>query len=541
MLTKNQVKYALDTLISTLGINPIIPISYGYKLERNGINILCSDEIENVEKEIGRINISPLPDYWMLEGKTPVLYNYLSLKIGEPLIHYENRDIAVSYDSEKKVVYIGFDLIASAFYFLSLMEEDLPHKSEEHYRFLAQHGRLSSKFASLPIINSYMQVLFKSVRYLHDKMNLPMVQKWYWPDGKDFAVCLTHDIDFLKPGRLYLSLLPIKRFLHLDFRGTINALKRWPSLISGRPINPWEYKKVVDIENGLGVKSTFFFMTGGRSKHDYPYNIEKMGEELAELKNTGFELGLHGSYDSYKNKEMLEEERRKLEKIVGKVIGGRQHYLRFDKDTWVKQENAGFTYDTTLSYADTPGFRGGLAYPFSPLNRDAGKKMNILEIPLTLMDKTLSDHMKMDINEAWGAIKNIIKTVEGYNGLMTLLWHNERFDDVAFPGWGELYKKIIKYLKGKNAWITNTGNVHSWWLSRQNLVCVDVKTEGRNMEIIFRAGSNVENMTFYVYNLKSKECAVKCKGKAIIVKKDIVYMNIDRIEKEELVRLEIAK
>jgi peptidoglycan/xylan/chitin deacetylase (PgdA/CDA1 family) len=541
MLNKNQVNYTLDTLISTLGINPNIPISHGYKLERNGINILCSDEIENIENEIGRKNISSLPNYIVLEDKTPLLYSYLSLDIGEPLIHYENRDIAVSYDSEKNVVYIGFDLIASAFYFLSLMEEDLPHKLEEHNRFLAQHGQLSSRFGVHPVVNSYLRILFKTVHFLHDKMNLPVVQKWYWPGGKDFAVCLTHDIDFLKPGMLYNLLLPIKRFLHLDLRGTISALKRWPSLISGKPINPWEYKKMVDIENGLGVKSTFFFMTGGRNKHDYPYNIEKMGEELAELKNTGFELGLHGSYDSYKNEEMLEEERRKLEKVVGIVTGARQHYLRFDSDTWVKQENAGFSYDTTLCYADAPGFRGGLAYPYYPYNHDTGKKMNILEIPLTLMDKTLSDHMKMDINEAWGAIKNIIKTVEGYNGLMTLLWHNERFDDVAFPGWSELYKKVLEDLKEKSSWITKAGNVHSWWLSRQNLVCEDVKAEGQNMEIIYRAGSNVENMTFYVYNLKSKECAVKCKGKASIVKKDIVYMNIDRIEKGEIIGLEIAK
>ncbi len=238
---------------------------------------------------------------------------------------------------------------------------------------------------------------------------------------------------------------------------------------------------------------------------------------------------------------MLQEERTKLEKIVGKVTGARQHYLRFDKDTWAKQENAGFAYDTTLSYADTPGFRGGLAYPFSPLNRDTGKKRNIMEIPLTLMDKTLSDHLKMDINGAWDTIKNNIKTVERYNGLMTLLWHNERFDDVAFPGWGELYKRILEYLKGKNAWVTKTGNVHSWWMSRQNLVCVNIKTEGKNMEIIYRAGSNVENMTFYVYNLKSKDCAVKCKGQASTVKKDIVYINIDRIEKGELVRLEMTK
>lgn len=541
MLNKNQIDYTLDTLFSTLGIDMNISISYGYKLKRDGINILCSDEIDNVDKDIGGKNISSPPKYIMLQDKTPVLYSYLSLGLGEPLIRYENRKVAVSYDGEKNVVYIGFDLIASAFYFLSLIEEDIPYESEKHDRFLAKHGKLSSRFASYPEVNSYMQILFKSVRYLQDKMNFPLVQKWYWPNDKDFAVCLTHDIDFLKPGILYHSLLPIRRSFHLDFKGAINALKRWPSLIRGRPINPWDYKKITEIENDSGNKSTFFFMAGGKSKHDYPYDIVKIGGELVKMKNSGFEVGLHGSYDSYKNSGMLREEINKLEKIVGKVIGARQHYLRFDKDTWAKQENAGFKYDTTLSYADAPGFRGGLAHPFSPLNHYTGKKMDILEIPLTLMDKTLSDNMNMDADEAWVTIKDLINKVEGYNGLITLLWHNERFDDVAFPGWGELYKKILKYMKDKNVWVAKAGEIHSWWVSRKDLVCEGVRDGGRNIEIIYKAGSNLENLTFKMYNRKSKECTINCKGKASTLKRDILSIQVDRIEKGEKVRLEISK
>lgn len=540
MLDDNQIKFTIDTLISTLGIDPDVPISYGFEQEKKGIIIYRSGEKEGVSNSIGRKNLSSLPDYTLLEDKSPVLFDHVNLNIGDPLLNYENGEVAVSHDPSDNVVYIGFDIIASAFYFLSLEEEANTPKVDEHGRYQAKYGPLSIKFAKMPVVNNYLRILFKAILYLHEKTNRPFVQKWYWPNGKEFAVCLTHDIDFLRPGALYQFLLPFKCLSHLDARRTSRAFKRWFSAIGNKVINPWNIWKIAAIEEDFGVKSTFFLMAGGRAKHDYPYNIEELMEELDELKGKNFEFGLHGSYDSYQNLEILSEEKKKLEDIIKEVHGSRQHYLRFDKDTWAKQEEAGFAYDSTLYFADTFGFRGGLAYPFYPYNHHTGKMMSILEIPLTIMDKTMIDYLHLDADKAHGVIEGQLSIVEKCNGLATLLWHNELFDDLGFPGWGELYKKVLTDIKDRNAWVTTAQNIHNWWVGRHNLFLENSKVKEDSLEIVYRANCDIENMTIFVYNHKGRKCEVKCKGIPNIMKTEVLSININRIKKGEIVQLEIG-
>ncbi len=540
MLDNNQVKFTVDTLISTLGIDTHVPISYGFQQEKKGIIIYRSGEKERVSGSIGRVNLSSPPDYTLLEDKSPVLFDHVYLNIGDPLLKYESGEVAVAYVARDDAIYIGFDILASAFYFLSLEEEANTSKFDEHRRYQAKFGPLSSKFATMPVVNNYLRILFKAILYLHEKTNRPLVQKWYWPNGKEFAVCLTHDIDFFRPGALYQFLLPFKCLFRFDFKKAGKAFKRYFSIIGGKTVNPWDYNKIAKLENELGVKSTFFLMAGGQAKHDYPYDLKKLKGELERLRNEKSEFGLHGSYNSYQDLKILSEEKKKLEDIIKDVHGCRQHYLRFDKDTWVKQEKAAFAYDSTLYFADTFGFRGGIAHPFHPYNHHTGKMMNILEIPLTLMDKTLIDYLHLNSDQAQSVIEEHISIVEKSNGLATLLWHNELFDDLGFPGWGELYKKVLTDIKDRNAWVTSSENIHNWWVGRSNLFLEKSLENENSLEIVYRANGDIENMTFFVYCLKGRKCKVKCKGTSSISKTEVLSINIDRIENGEIIRLEMG-
>ena len=108
--------------------------------------------------------------------------------------------------------------------------------------------------------------------------------------------------------------------------------------------------------------------------------------------------------------EDIMEKKQRLEKVLGKkVIGYRNHYLRFKvPDTWELLSKAGFKYDTTFGYADCAGFRNGVCHPFRPYNINTGKQIDILEIPLIIMDRTLlRDYMRLDVKKAWELIKNL--------------------------------------------------------------------------------------------------------------------------------------
>lgn len=120
---------------------------------------------------------------------------------------------------------------------------------------------------------------------------------------------------------------------------------------------------------------------------------------------------------------------------------------------------AGFSYDSTFSYHDCAGFRNGMCHPFIPYNLNSGTEIDILEIPLNIMDTTLFTHMNLDFKEAWKLTEKIILTTERYRGVLTILWHNTNMQGDYL----EFYKKIMQYCSQKDAWMTSGVQICDWW------------------------------------------------------------------------------
>jgi peptidoglycan/xylan/chitin deacetylase (PgdA/CDA1 family) len=184
---------------------------------------------------------------------------------------------------------------------------------------------------------------------------------------------------------------------------------------------------------------------------------------LGYIIDASCEVGLHGGYYSYNDPKTLKEEKNRLEKALGKsVIGIRMHYLRFDvPSTWRMLANLGFKYDTTFGYPDMPGFRNGMCHPFKPYDLEKNQEINILEIPLTIMDGSL---FKMNFEEAWSLIKILVENVEKNAGLITILWHNTTFDEVFWGKWSKLYAKILQLLKERKAWMATAEDIYKYWV-----------------------------------------------------------------------------
>jgi hypothetical protein len=159
----------------------------------------------------------------------------------------------------------------------------------------------------------------------------------------------------------------------------------------------------------------------------------------------------------------MKGEKSRLENTLGKkVIGYRNHYLRFKiPDTWELLAKAGFKYDSTLGYDDMIGFRNGMCHPFKPYDLNKNKPIDILELPLVIMDGSLFSYAK-SLDEAFEYAKKLIDTVEKYNGVITLLWHNSPFSWPIRKNWKILYEKILKYCYDKNAWITSGEEIYNW-------------------------------------------------------------------------------
>jgi hypothetical protein len=280
---------------------------------------------------------------------------------------------------------------------------------------------------------------------------------------------LTHDVDRVYKTYQYLpSILDSLKKLNMHELGyhIYNLCFK-----HGKKNPYWTFDDICKLENSLNVKSTYYFLNE-QGKHN-PFSLESwihyrgvydiesqcIKEVIKELSNEHFEIGVHGSFDSYNQCEQLESEKNTLESILGiPVKGVRQHYLNYDSQLTPKiHEKTGFKYDTTIGFKPDigVGFRRGTCFPFQVLLPDM-RVSPVLEIPLVIMDGALDSTATVD------QCFHLIDQVEKYGGVITILWHTNRFNPKEYPEMTSLYVKIIREAKSRGAWIATAGEVYEW-------------------------------------------------------------------------------
>jgi len=273
------------------------------------------------------------------------------------------------------------------------------------------------------------------------------------PGDKEFALCLTHDVD--RPYKTYQSLYyGIKDVDPYHFKTFFSKIEPY-----------WQFENIMKLEDELGVRSTFYFLNEKNLFRDkspvewlklknwklytgrYDIKDPKIVKVIKKLDRNGWEVGLHGSYDSYDDVDRLRYEKKVLEDILGhEVIGIRQHYLNLKKpDTWEKQKEVGLKYDTTLGSSSEYGFLNGydVIHPF-----DDGFSV----FPLTIMETALMNSVN-DVQSAYNRCKKILDKAKENNAVMTILWHPRVFNETEFPGYKKVYQMIIKTAKDMNGWV----------------------------------------------------------------------------------------
>lgn len=274
-------------------------------------------------------------------------------------------------------------------------------------------------------------------------------------DGKRFAVCLTHDIDAIYPTRREMLNGSIRSLMKGDMKSGFTL----PMALLNKSWNPlWNFKETMAVEEKYGAQSTFFFMATRRDPDDKVYRIDDLKGEMGNILDRGWDIGLHGGYYAYDSLGSILDEKRSLERALGKkVTGYRNHFLRFKvPDTWRLLEKAGFEYDSTLGYADHIGFRNSMCHPFRPYDLTEGRWLGVTEIPLVVMADTLFNYMMLDYGRSWDAIRTLVDAVEKNRGVMTILWHNYQMGGKCL----KLYEKILGYCREKGALMTSAADIH---------------------------------------------------------------------------------
>ena len=179
------------------------------------------------------------------------------------------------------------------------------------------------------------------------------------------------------------------------------------------------FRQIMELEEKYGAKSTFCFLTLDSENEDFTFSIEELDGELGHILDYGWEVGLNVGHEAYNNPTEIKRKKQKLEKVLKKEVNGyRNHYLRFKTPkTGDLLAEAVLSYDSTFGHHDCTGFRNGMCHPFSPYNLKTGKEIDILEIPLSIMDTTLFNQIYLDFKQAWNLTEELILTVERHRGV----------------------------------------------------------------------------------------------------------------------------
>jgi peptidoglycan/xylan/chitin deacetylase (PgdA/CDA1 family) len=281
-------------------------------------------------------------------------------------------------------------------------------------------------------------------------------------DDYDFALCLTHDVD-----------RPYKSWPQAWYYALVD---RQPSHLRSMVAekNPyWQFEAIMSIEDDLGVRSAFYFLNEPDLLREKPLPawfqreqwIQQFGRYdvvadeivaiIRELDAKGWEIGLHGSYQSYTDRFRLAYEKAVLESILGgSILGGRQHYLNLDRQqTWRYHTELGLHYDTSLGSSTDYGFTNGygIKRPFDD---------SFVVFPLTVMEVALPDP-ETRADEAVAVCDQLLMEAAENGAVMTVLWHQRYFSERDFPGYTRLYRYIIERARELNAWIGPPGNLYS--------------------------------------------------------------------------------
>ena len=335
------------------------------------------------------------------------------------------------------------------------------------------------EIVALPFIDYYCDFLFSCIRIAGKTTKTPVVHKAFWPEGKTCAVCLTHDVDGVKKTYQWIS-YPLKLIRQGNFGGLVSQFYSFIDKLKGHEPY-WTFDEITRIEGERGVTSSFYFLketgevllsdrkTWRHAGRRYNFNDKNVRDLLLTLHSGGWEVGLHGSFYSYLDLEKLKSEKAALEYALGSpVIGGRQHNLNLKiPDTWLNQEKAGLSYDTTLGFNDCLGFRWGISFPFRPWYAGENRNLAVLQIPLAIEDLPYFRNP-----QPWNAFLRIFNHVELSHGVVTLLWHHSVFNEHEFPGWAADYIKILDYARKRNAWIGSAHQICEWWNRREKTTLV---------------------------------------------------------------------
>lgn len=380
------------------------------------------------------------------EGWTAVLNRPLpapgTIALSLPLVRYADDRVSIAYD-----------IVGLCYWMLSRSEEVKCRNLDVYLRFPARHSH-AYRFGYLdrPIVDEWLDVLRQVIERQWPEFHLKLSR---------YRMRVSHDVDepsryAFKPWRGVLRVLAIDVLRQRNWLAPLKALRvRFSGkklLAKADPANTFTW--LMDLSELHGIRSAFYFICGRtNAEMDADYELEwpALRQLLREIHDRGHEIGIHPSFETYRQAELIEAEVQRLKTVCTEEgvqqaeWGGRMHYLRWAHPLTMRAwEQAGMTYDSTLGYADVPGFRCGTCHEYPAFDPVEGRQLNLRIRPLIAMDVTVMSPTYMGLGqgaEAVAQFEALIRACRAVGGCFTLLWHNSNLSTASERA---LYEQVLQ-------------------------------------------------------------------------------------------------
>ena len=334
-----------------------------------------------------------------------------------------------------------FDIFAASFYLLSRYEEYLLHQKDMYGRY-AHENSLAFKegFLNLPLINIWLED-FKNVL----KKKFPALTIHHSP----FSFQPTYDIDeaFAFKNK---ELSKVAGGLARSFvNGEWSIVKERLKVMRGTTNDPYDAYEWMDQLNERNNLKPLYFFHVGIEKGKYDKNIlpsHPAMQQLIKHHSQKYSIGIHPSWASGDNENLLGEEMKVLESATGKKItASRQHYIRFTlPDTFRRLIAAGITDDHSMGYGSINGFRASVASNFYWYDLEKEQQTNLLLHPFCFMEANSFFEQKYLPQRAYEEMMHYYKAVKSVNGALITIWHNNFLGTYpTFSGWRDVYEEFV--------------------------------------------------------------------------------------------------
>jgi hypothetical protein len=309
----------------------------------------------------------------------------------------------------------GFDVFECIFFHLSRYEErdlDFEQYLSKKYEFERQLLLVKSGLEKNPVVDDLIKAFLEVVLEREVKVSRPL--------------SLSHDIDFISKFKSPLSIIR-KIAGHIRHRKTLKGFSYlWSSyrayLFHGQDgFDTFDWmlsKKAID--------KTIYFLVGGNHKEDNTYDLKgkTFKKALSLAKERNYHIGIHPSYNSWNDKELILGEKEKLENEVGGEIGrSRQHFLNFDISITPRLlQDIGISEDSSLGYTRHVGYRCGSGFAYKLYDFENEKAFDVVERPLIFMDMAW-------LHEGIRTGTLDLTSMENYYGCFN--FHNSAFDEMG--------------------------------------------------------------------------------------------------------------